>query len=171
MMEKNTDINEQEYRAKFAQAIEIWNDAMGLDIRITDKSEADIIVYICTEEWFENITIKVNNEEGSVINGRAYMKSYVEVYRLYSYDENLTSSNNSIIEFREVLIGIFPTTDSSNLLHVMVHELGHALGYWEHAPNLTDVMYETGYGYNNPTIPSSKEIEFLKQIYRENTLC
>ena len=53
----------------------------------------------------------------------------------------------------------------------VLHELGHALGNWEHSANITDIMYPETNVINNHIIDlSAHDINALSVIYKEHFL-
>ncbi len=168
---KNAYINEEEYKAAFNQAIEIWENALGIELEIAqNKHSANIVVYVCTKQYFSLIT--GGGTIGDTVAGRTKLTQGDLVYKPCAVNGESNVFQKKIVEHKEVKIGIFDTTHSGILLTVMVHELGHALGYWGHSSDLSSVMYASVDDYSNSTAPTTEDIEFLAQIYKENnSLC
>ena len=65
------------------------------------------------------------------------------------------------------MIGVFEF-DESKFSEVLLHELGHSLGLYEHTKVATDIMYHTNYEQNGTAL-TRREVCNLQLLY--DSLC
>ena len=64
-------------------------------------------------------------------------------------------------------IGIFVHNDFQKMKYIMLHELGHALGYIGHSPNSDNIMYKEINDNNNDCKLEFGDTYSLSQMYDE----
>lgn len=162
----NQAFNQDEYSNAIDYALTTWNNALGINItRTNSKDEADIYIRITSLSEFESYTGA--DFEYASSKGCAYFPEDFD----FIYDKKCGDNVIKVFEIEHMKIGIFVYEDEAVLKHVLLHELGHALGHWEHSANITDIMYPKTNVINNHIIDlSAHDINALSVIYKEHFL-
>lgn len=124
------------------QAIQEWNAYLPLQV-VSIPDSADI-------------TIR-RSEPNQQTKGR--IRSAETRYELYVNQLGILSHRFTIL--------IRPRGVPEYILAAVRHELGHALGIWGHSPLETDALYFSQ--VRNPPRISARDINTLKQVYRQPT--
>ena len=158
---------EEEYIGLVQNAIDILNQKFDFNIQITDSYySADIRIYFSEKaDFVDRFGLLYSDlEDANDVIGVTYFNSKdFEHYKYYNGEQI------SVYSIRKALIGIFIHQDEieNGLLHVILHELTHSMGWSGHM--------EAGGNIMHPSISSSvafsqEEIEHLKQIYEERNI-
>jgi len=135
-------------------AIIQWKVALGIDIEIINSEDlADIVIQELTEPEF--LTLIANDPEKANWIGHTEID---EGNGLYFYDTNTQKEVKEITHAEISLRGSL----GIRLNHVILHELGHALGFLGHASSETAVMHTYS---NNITLLTAADKVHLQQIY------
>ena len=135
-------IKESKKKELFKQAFHKWDYELYQLVNfeyVSDESQADIVCCYVKE---------IEHED------------WVGITRSYRIKENYTKA---IIEVKTVDEYNNPYNDKE-LLSIILHEIGHALGIRGHSKNLNDIMYFSMDTYKNGTI-SRKDVNTVLRIY------
>lgn len=129
----------------FKRAFKAWDDALGSNLNfvyVDNKDEADIsIAYV---KRLNGAAIGLTRPLYVKIQGKTYL------------------SNATIKIARQKPTGAIQS--DSELYHVILHEIGHAIGILGHSNSIYDVMYPTNLSVKNQTL-STKDIDTVKKMY------
>lgn len=135
-----------------------WSNALGVTVKssvASSYSNSPIIFYGGTAAEI-NITGKVTFQAGD--NGRTY---YTTRTQEGSWVNNSTTKTGYTIT---KITGYIVDNDREidNYRKTCLHELGHALGWFGHSTNTTDVMYSKG---SDVTVLTTRDVRHLSQVY------
>ena len=159
----NTD---DDYIAIVDEAINIINQNFGLQIQRTETAIlSDIRIYFTERNDFKQICMTQMNKNVEVLetyDGLTVMSGDFELYKYYDNDQK------SIYSLNKSLIGIFKYQDfNGSVLHVVLHELTHAIGWIGHYNTQNTIMYASS-NYSESFLP--EEVKHLKQLYDERNM-
>ena len=144
-------------------AISQWDSALPISITQTnDASSADILAYGLTAEQYTSLT---GNQWDKTAAGTA---KYICTLMEHQLNEDSVILVCQMLSAKIFVLSREPNTANPSyypenvVRNICTHELGHALGYFDHSPTLTDVMYTY---VNGISILSPAEIQHLRQLY------
>ena len=142
-----------------ASAFETWEEVIGfLPISVDNKDDADIVIYGATSAKMYNLF----NDES--LSGKTIVYSSVEGFGIHSSTRTLKT-----IEYISSPIGknidVYILYNANNLIflqNTVTHEIGHALGWFDHYPTDGYVMYKER---RTVSTLSDDEKNHLSQVY------
>lgn len=132
----------------FKRGFKTWDDALGSNLNfiyVNNKDEADII--ITYKNRLGGTSLGVTQTSHVQIQGKTYLsKAYITIAK-----QNPTGA----------------LQNDSELYHVILHEIGHAIGILGHSKSIYDIMYPSDASVKNQTL-STKDIDTVKKMYGFN---
>lgn len=136
------------------------------------NNEYDYVVYESFLTWQRRLSPDVTFAK-TIWENDADIKVYFTNI-LPCESENSVGCTNSLIaanRLQEVKVYINPTFNTGvkqnaiNIMHVSLHEIGHALGIGGHSSNKNDLMYPSNATYKNASL-SNRDVETVRYIYK-----
>lgn len=141
-------------------AISQWSSALGFSISMKrESSHVDSRKLECfggtrndLRDCGAFVSVDIVNPGRTEIHSESYAESvlYSGVYK-------------TVYAYNKVRMYVVENTSESELKHVCLHELGHALGWRGHSSNVNDVMHEDD--SVTKTVLTNRDKMHLRQVY------